>query len=181
MGQIRIIGGTHRSRKIAVVDQPGLRPTADRIRETLFNWLGNDLSGLAVLDLYSGSGILAFEAASRGASQVVCVDNNTQTIKQLRANIDLLQFKDIEVRLQAAHDFVQQCSQTFDLILLDPPFDGDELAAISGIIAPLTRSGGWLYREYSSKDDPEPLHDKHWTLTKQKKAGQVQFELWQKT
>ena len=76
MGQIRITGGTHRSRKIIVDDQPGLRPTADRTRETLFNWLGQNLSGLRVLDLFAGSGILAFEAASRGATEVTCVDNH---------------------------------------------------------------------------------------------------------
>ncbi len=181
MGQIRITGGTHRSRKIPVADQPGLRPTADRIRETLFNWLGNDLSGLEVLDLYSGSGILAFEAASRHARRVVCVDNNSQTVKQLRHHIDWLQLEGVVVKLQAAQDYVQQCHQQFDLILLDPPFDGDELTTISGIIAPLTRTGGLLYREYATQDEPEPLSDKHWTLTKQKKAGQVQFELWQKT
>ncbi len=180
MGQIRITGGTHRSRKIQVEDLPGLRPTADRIRETLFNWLGNDLSNQHVLDLYTGSGILAFEAASRHATQVTCIDNNSKAIKQLRKNNELMQFKQIQIHQQQARNFLQQTTEQFDLIFLDPPFDGDELNAISGIITPLTHTGGLVYREYGIAQDIEPLNDEHWTLVKQKKAGQVRFELWQK-
>lgn len=180
MGQIRITGGSHRSRKIKVEDQPGLRPTADRIRETLFNWLGNNLSGQHVLDLYSGSGILAFEAASRGAEQVVCIDNNFKTIKQLHENVLMLNFSQIKIRQQNAIQFIKNCDQTFDLIFLDPPFDSDELNPISGIISPLIRSAGLIYREYAVSQTIDPMNDGLWDLIKQKKAGQVQFEIWQK-
>jgi len=180
MGQIRITGGSHRSRKITVEDQPGLRPTADRIRETLFNWLGNNLSGHHVLDLYTGSGILAFEAASRGAESVTCIDNNFKTIKQLQENLHRLNFKQIKVKQQNAIQFINHCEQSFDLIFLDPPFDSNELNPISGIISPLIRTAGLIYREYAVSQDVDPMDDNLWDLIKQKKAGQVQFEIWQK-
>lgn len=180
MGHIRITGGTHRSRKIMVEDQPGLRPTADRIRETLFNWLGHNLFGLKVLDLYAGSGILAFEAASRSAAQVTCIENNTKTVIQLRKNLELMKFEQINVHQQTAMKFMQNCVETYDLIFLDPPFDSDEMNRINGIIAPITATGGLVYREYGSDQDIEPLDETIWTLNKHKKAGQVRFELWQK-
>ncbi len=180
MGQIRITGGSHRSRKIKVEDQPGLRPTADRIRETVFNWLGQNLSGHRVLDLYAGSGILAFEAASRGAEQIVCIENNYKTIQQLRENLELMKMKQIVISQQNAAQYINSCDQTFDLIFLDPPFDSDEMNKISGIISPLIRTSGRIYREYGVSQDIDPMDDNLWQLIKQKKAGQVQFEIWQK-
>ncbi|TDR23152.1 16S rRNA (guanine(966)-N(2))-methyltransferase RsmD [Marinicella litoralis] len=180
MGQIRITGGIHRSRKITVEDQPGLRPTPDRIRETLFNWLGQNLSGLQVLDLYAGSGILAFEAASRGAEKVVCVDNNLQTIKQLHANLNQLKLEQIIIKQQNAAQFIAHCDQTFDLVFLDPPFDSNEMNTISGIISPLVRTAGKIYREYGITQDIAPMDEQFWNIIQQKKAGQVQFEIWQK-
>ncbi|MGJ8662467.1 MAG: 16S rRNA (guanine(966)-N(2))-methyltransferase RsmD [Marinicella sp.] len=180
MGQIRITGGSHRSRKIMVEDQPGLRPTADRVRETLFNWLGHNLTGQKVLDLYSGSGILAFEAASRNAAQVTCIENNAKTVIQLRKNSQLMQFEQIKISQQSALSFIQNNDETYDLILLDPPFDSDEMNQISGIIHPLIGSDGLLYREYGADQDIKPLDEINWTLIKSKQAGQVRFELWQK-
>ncbi len=180
MGQIRITGGTHRSRKITVEDQPGLRPTTDRIRETLFNWLGQHLTGQSILDLYAGSGILSFEAVSRGATTVTCVENNRQAVMQIKKNQQILQMPQIEVQLTNAKQYIQSCQQTYDLIFLDPPFDSDEMQQISGIISPLIRPDGLLYREYAQEQDTEPLNEDLWTLVKQKKAGQVRFELWQK-
>ncbi len=180
MGQIRITGGSHRSRKIMVEDQPGLRPTTDRIRETLFNWLGQNLNGLHVLDLYTGSGILAFEAASRGAQQVTCVDNNHKTCNQLKANMTALKFNHIKTFQQNATQFINNQTETFDLIFLDPPFDGDEMNTISGIISPLIKTAGKIYREYGISQTIDEMDGNLWQLLKQKKAGQVQFELWQK-
>ena len=180
MGQIRITGGSHRSRKITVEYQPGLRPTGDRIRETLFNWIGHNLSGQNVLDLYTGSGILAFEAASRSAEMVTCVDNNKKTIIQLQKNINALQFEQITVNHQTASTFIQNSNETFDLVFLDPPFDSDEIYTISGIISPLCKSGSYLYREYRVSQDITPMDNILWSLKKNKKAGQVHFELWQK-
>ncbi len=180
MGQIRITGGTHRSRKITVEDQPGLRPTGDRIRETLFNWLGNNLYGQQVLDLYAGSGILAFEAASRSAASVVCIDNNSKTVIQMRKNLQALQFEQVSISQQSAQKFIQNCVDTFDLIFIDPPFDSDEIHTINGIISPLCKTGGFVYREYGVSQAVAPLDDAVWRLSKQKQAGQVRFELWQK-
>ncbi len=180
MGQIRITGGTHRSRKITVEDQPGLRPTSDRIRETLFNWLGQNLTDQVVLDLYAGSGILALEAASRGAVDVTCVENNRYTAMQLKKNIDTMQMQQVSVQLQNAKQFIEGCARTYDLIFLDPPFDSDEMHTISGIISPLIRPGGLLYREFGANQEIEPLKEDMWTQLKHKKAGQVCFELWQK-
>ncbi len=180
MGQIRITGGTHRSRKIIVDDQPGLRPTADRVRETLFNWLGHNLSGMAVLDLYTGSGMLALEAASRQAASVVCVDNNPKVIQQLKNNLNVLGFDTIQVVQSTAKAFCENTSSSFDLIFLDPPFDGSEMAAISDIITPLAEVGGCVYREYGASQMMTPMNEQFWTPLKTKKAGQVIFELWQK-
>jgi len=180
MGQIRITGGTHRSRRVTVEDQKGLRPTADRTREVLFNWLGQNLSGMEVLDLYSGSGILAFEAASRSAKWLTCIDNNSKTTNQLRQNLAQLKFQNFTVDQQAASSFVRQCKRTFDLIFLDPPFDSNELNTISAIIAPLVSSSGLVYREYAISQEIEPFDVNLWTMLKQKDAGQVRFELWQK-
>lgn len=180
MGQVRITGGTHRSRKITVADQPGLRPTADRIRETLFNWLGQNLSGMRVLDLYAGSGILAFESASRHAAQVDCVDLNQQAIRQLQQNRELLDFDNIQVFRQSAVEFLQHVREPYDLLFLDPPFDSEEMNRISVIIADQVRSTGMVYREYGVNQDITPMNEQSWTLLKQKTAGQVCFELWQK-
>ena len=179
-GQIRITGGTHRSRKITVEDQPGLRPTGDRIRETLFNWLGHNLYGMAVLDLYAGSGILGFEAASRAASSVTCIDNNAKTVIQLRKNLAALKFDQLKVSQQTARKFIENCPEKFDLIFLDPPFDSDEMHTINGIISPLCQTGGYLYREFGASQEIAPMDDKVWRLEKHKQAGQVCFELWQK-
>jgi 16S rRNA (guanine966-N2)-methyltransferase len=181
MGQVRITGGIHRSRKIPVADQPGLRPTSDRLREVLFNWLGHNLTGMRVLDLYAGTGILALEAASRGAANVTLVDNNRQVIKQLQDNIKLLQMEQVTIRQQSAQAFVRSCDETFDLIFLDPPFASDEMRQISAIIEPLTQAGTLLYREYAHTQQFDALNEHHWTLKKHKTLGQVQAELWEKT
>lgn len=181
MGQVRITGGIHRSRKIPVADQPGLRPTSDRLREVLFNWLGNNLTGTRVLDLYAGTGILALEAASRGAACITLVDNNRQVIRQLQDNVRLLKMTEATIRQQTAQEFVRTTDETFDLIFLDPPFASDEMDQISVIIEPLTQPGTLLYREYGHTQQFNALNEDHWTLKKHKTMGQVQAELWEKT
>lgn len=180
MGHVRITGGLHRSRRIAVEDQPGLRPSSDRVRETLFNWLGHNLTGFEVLDLYAGSGILSFEAASRNAQRVIAIDNNPKAIKQLEKNLSLIGIDTINVIKTDAKKYIRDCQHQFDLIYLDPPFESNELATISGIIAPLVKLGGYLYREFGSTQEVSSMNEANWTLLKTKKAGQVLFELWQK-
>ena len=99
---------------------------------------------------------------------------------QLRKNLQALGFEQITVSQQNANKYIQNCSETFDLIFLDPPFDSDEIRTINGIISPLCQTGGYLYREYGASQDIPPLDDTVWQLYKHKQAGQVFFELWQK-
>ncbi|MGI9310035.1 MAG: 16S rRNA (guanine(966)-N(2))-methyltransferase RsmD [bacterium] len=135
-GQLRIIGGRWRSRRLRCADAPGLRPSADAVRETLFNWLPHSLRGQVCLDLFAGSGALGFEAASRDAARVVMVESNRVAAAQLRANRDQLGAHDdaIEIIALTAQNFLRRhCAERgakrgFDLVFLDPPFDGDALA-----------------------------------------------------
>ena len=179
-GSIRIIAGTHRSRKIDIIDAPDLRPTTDRIRETVFNWLYGYLGGASVLDLYAGSGILSFEAASRGAEQVYTVEKNPHVFRQLLHNQQQLGFEQIQCLNTSAEQFLQGTAQSFDLIFLDPPFNAHAIDEISAIIGPFVKANGLLYREYNLKQTVAALDSNQWHLKKSKKAGQVKFELWQK-
>ena len=179
-GSIRIIGGTLRSRKINIIDAPDLRPTTDRIRETLFNWLYGHIGGASVLDLYAGSGVLGFEAASRGASQVVSVEKNHRVFRQLCDNQTLLGLENLQCLNSTAENFLKDTDLCFDIVFLDPPFNADAIDTISAIIAPFVRAGGLLYREYSLKQAVIALDTNQWHLKKSKKAGQVIFELWEK-
>lgn len=180
MPQVRIISGTHRSRRIEVPDAKGLRPTTDRVRETLFNWLAYEIHGKKVLDLFAGSGALGFEAASRGALSVHMVDFCPDVVQQLLANQEKLNFEQVTVQAHDAQMFVEQCAKTYDLMFLDPPFDGDELNTISAIISKLAAPDALLYREYRKNQDIDKMNPSLWALLKQKTAGQVCFELWQK-
>jgi 16S rRNA (guanine966-N2)-methyltransferase len=121
---IRIIGGRWRSRILHFPDVPGLRPTPDRVRETLFNWLGQRLDGWRCLDLFAGSGALGFEAASRGAAEVVLVERDAKALAALRENVLKLDAAE-RVRIQPAdaRSYLDGACGNFDLILLDPPFD----------------------------------------------------------
>lgn len=178
MSQIRIIAGSHRSRLLTVADVQGLRPTGNRLRELLFNWLGHEVVGAKVLDLYAGSGALGFEAASRGAERVLLVDSQPQVIEQLRANQSVLNFSQVEIIRSEAVDFVQQCNKKFDLIFLDPPFSGDEMNKISAIIGGICTTDAFLYREYDKRSGSVDRPDGNWELYRQKLAGEVCVELW---
>lgn len=180
MSQVRIIAGTHRSRRIEVQNAEGLRPTTDRVRETLFNWLSHDLYGKNVLDLFAGSGALGFEAASRGASHVDMVDHAVKVVKQLIANKKNLQFENITIHRTFAKQFVNKNEKAYDVIFLDPPFDSDDMEIISAIITDCAAPDALLYREYRKPQDVTKMDPERWTLHKQKTAGQVCFELWRR-
>ncbi len=180
MAQIRIIAGTHRSRRIEVVDAEGLRPTTDRIREVLFNWLGNDLSGLMVLDLFAGSGGLGFESASRGAQRVDMVDASPSAIRYLKQNQKALALDQVHIWHDKAANWLNDNNRLYDLIFLDPPFAGNEMVTISDIISDACHTGGWIYREYNKNQNLRTMPKELWQLRKQKNIGQVTFELWQK-
>ena len=179
MNKVRITGGAWRSRLVEVGDQPGLRPTPDRVRETLFNWLGQDLTGMHCLDLFAGSGVLGFEAASRGAASAVLVERNPRVVSILRRNAALL---DAEGRLVVtgadALEFAALATrreQRFDLVFLDPPYRQDWLTRLWSLLPALTAVGGWLYVEAESAITArEP-----WQMVRQGKAGQVHYHLLQ--
>jgi 16S rRNA (guanine966-N2)-methyltransferase len=146
--EVRLIGGQWKRSKLPVADRPGLRPTPDRVRETLFNWLGQDLSGWRVLDAFAGSGALGFEAASRGAAEVVLLERDASLVASLQASQARLGAAALRVeRAEALAWMARGDAHRFDLVLLDPPFDAGlgaaALAAATGLVAP----GGFVYLE----------------------------------
>ena len=175
--QLRIIAGKWRGRKIQFNDSEGLRPSGDRVRETLFNWLQQDITNAHILDLFAGSGALGFEALSRGAASVTFVDNHAVVIASLKANAQVLQAKELQI-LQG--DFASfQSGKNFDVVFLDPPFKKDLLKkAITHLLQKqLLADGALLYLEYEKKlmlTMPGAF-----VCLKQKISGEVAYSLWQ--
>ena len=147
MSRIRITGGEWRSRLVQVPDAPGLRPTPDSVRETLFNWLGQDLSGLACLDLFAGSGILGFEAASRGADYVALVEHSRQAFTALKKHADGFACPHLELFCCDALKFAPSSGRRFDLVFLDPPYGQGWLERIEPRLDELAVPGARLYAE----------------------------------
>jgi 16S rRNA (guanine(966)-N(2))-methyltransferase RsmD len=145
---VRIIGGTWRRTRLPVPDHPGLRPTPDRVRETLFNWLGQDLAGWHCIDAFAGTGALGLEAASRGAARVLLVERDVQLVARLRTTAQRLGALSVDVRRgDGVALLAAQPPASLDLVLLDPPF-ASELAMPALTAAALAlRPGGWLYLE----------------------------------
>src|SRR5262245_23791839 len=129
-GRVRIIGGQYRSRLLRVVPRPGLRPTPDRVRETLFNWLGQDLAGASCLDLFAGSGALGFEAASRGASRVVMIEADRAALRILEASRTALGAVQVEIMGGSADAYLERAREHFDVVFLDPPFGQNAVPAL---------------------------------------------------
>jgi 16S rRNA (guanine(966)-N(2))-methyltransferase RsmD len=172
-GKLRIVGGTWRSRVLRFTEAEGLRPTPDRVRETLFNWLGQELHELTCLDLFAGSGALGFEAASRGAAQVVMVENNAAAHRALLENIKLLNAAQIEAHRADALSFLASNQQKFDVIFLDPPFHQHWLEKILPQLAQHLSADGIVYVEAETAFTPGA----EWQLAKQGKAGAVHYHL----
>ena len=146
--EVRLIGGALKRSKLPVADRPGLRPTPDRVRETLFNWLGQDLSGWRVLDAFAGSGALGFEAASRGAAEVLLLERDAALVASLKASQARLKVDSLRVVPVDAIVWMALCPPgRFELVLLDPPFDAGLQPAALVIAAPLLVAGGCLYLE----------------------------------
>jgi 16S rRNA (guanine966-N2)-methyltransferase len=177
--EVRIVGGHWKRTKLAVPDRPGLRPTPDRVRETLFNWLGQDLTGWRVLDAFAGSGALGFEAASRGAGPVVLLERDPALARGLDAARARLGADTLQVQAADALGWMAAAASAparFDLVLLDPPFDAGLHARALGTALPLLAPGGWLYLEAPQPwEPPAGLHD-HRRL----KAGAVHAHLWRR-
>lgn len=178
-GQFRVIGGAWRSRRLSFPDIDGLRPTTDRIKETVFNWLSADVPGSKVLDLFGGSGALGFEALSRGAGQLLFVELNRTAVQALRDNIALLG-ANAEVVQNDALDWLRSANTTFDLVFLDPPFRQDLLSPAIHLLhdKSVLSAGAKVYIEQES-EAPLPETPAQWRLVKEAKAGQVSYLLYE--
>lgn len=176
--RLRIIGGRWRGRKLAFPDAAGLRPSGDRVRETLFNWLASDLPGARCLDAFAGSGALGFEALSRGAGEVVMVEANPVILSQLEATRETLGTDGARLVAADATSLLQETgSPPFDIIFLDPPFHSELLDRVLQVLAnnPLAPAGCLVYIE-STRDAPAPLPT-GWTWIRQKTSGDVHYGL----
>jgi 16S rRNA (guanine966-N2)-methyltransferase len=176
---VRIIGGGWRGRRVSFADIPGLRPTPDRVRETLFNWLQHSLSEVRCLDLFAGSGALGLEALSRGASEVIFVEQIPAAARVLQQQLVLLrgELKGRVIEMGAAR-YLRSAAKAFDIVFLDPPFGKGALAEY----VPMLDSGNWLkpggliYLENERAAGAPPL-PAHWELLKSKSAGEVGYHL----
>lgn len=174
---MRIIGGLHRGRRLAFPDVPGLRPTADRVRETLFNWLQPILPGAACLDLFAGSGALGLEAASRGAGRVEMVDSSAEAVGQIARNIELLGVAEAVVTQADAIKWLAGTPSRFDVVFLDPPFADELLEEGCRLL-----DHGWLnpdariYLEMDGRNPLPPLPD-GWSVVRRKRAGHICYYL----
>jgi 16S rRNA (guanine(966)-N(2))-methyltransferase RsmD len=178
--KVRIVGGDWKRTPLAVVDAPGLRPTPDRVRETLFNWLGQRLDGWRCLDLFAGTGALGLEAASRGAARVVLVERDPRALAALRAAKDRLKADAVEVVQADALSWAAGTRERFDLVFLDPPFDAGLLARALPLAAGLLAEGGAIYVESDralAAGDPLLAAVPGLSVHRADKAGQVHYHL----
>jgi 16S rRNA (guanine966-N2)-methyltransferase len=182
LNQVRIIGGHWRRRVLRFPDALGLRPTPDRVRETLFNWLGQDLDGLRCLDLFAGSGALGIEALSRGASEVTLVEQAAPVVRALRQQVqDLGLPASPALRIEHADalQFAARCrsaGQRFDIVFLDPPYRLDWWSRLAPLADHLVEDGGRLYVECEVPAAPPA----GWVAHREGKAGQVFYHLFER-
>ena len=180
-GEVRIIGGLWKRSKLSVANMPGLRPTPDRVRETVFNWLGQDLSGWRCVDAFAGTGALGFEAASRGAAQVLMCDQQPAVVAQLQAVA--LKFKADMVRVERADGvgaLKRLPPKSMDLVFLDPPFDavGVADAALCAASSVVT-DAGFVYLEAPQALTPEEAEVFGLQVHRSGKAGMVHYHVLQ--
>jgi 16S rRNA (guanine966-N2)-methyltransferase len=178
-GQLRIVGGQWRGRRFSFPATEGLRPTGDRVRETLFNWLQGVVHGARCADLFAGSGVLGLEALSRGADHCDFVDTSAAALRSIEAHLAALRAGDrARCHRQSAESFLQQALEPYDIVFVDPPFGGRlvepccKLLAARGLLAAEAR----VYIE-TGLDDPPPAVPGAWTLHRDKRAGGVAYRL----
>jgi 16S rRNA (guanine966-N2)-methyltransferase len=181
--QVRIIAGEWRGRKLPVVSADGLRPTMDRVRETVFNWLMTDIQGAAVADLFAGTGAMGIEALSRGAKSALFVESNQQAFKQLENNLSRLGGADIRATVTRGDTLKMlavQSAQRFDVVFLDPPFDAGVLAEVCQLL----KNNHWLspsalvYLEWRATDE-KPDTPEGWSELRSGSAGDSAYALYQ--
>ena len=179
--EVRIIGGQWKRSKLPVPDKPGLRPTPDRVRETLFNWLGQDLAGWRCLDAFAGSGALGFEAASRGASEVLLLERDRDLARRLEQSRERLKAAAVRVECSDAIGWMTRCSPwRFELVLLDPPFPAMLFDAALAAAAPLAVPDGFVYLEADREFGVEALTPLGLRPHRHLRAGAVHAHLLQR-
>jgi len=178
-GRLRIVAGKWRSRLLDIAELPGLRPTSERIRETLFNWLAPSIQGARCLDLFAGTGALGFEALSRGATQVVFVENSRRAIKAIEKSAKMLDATGAVIHHGDAAEYVRDARpDSFDIVFLDPPFAEDRLEDFCKLIDErgIVAAGGRIYLE-QDRARPETSLPGSWRVLQNKTAGNVRYML----
>ena len=176
-GVVRIIGGTMRGRKLRFSAAQGLRPTLDRVRETLFNWLTPEIANSRCLDLFAGSGAIGFEACSRSAKQVFMVEKNAKVAQELRENLKRLNAEQAKIINRDAFSFLNSNQEKFDLVFLDPPFGEGMLNQLMEQIAQHLSTDGLVYIEQESSDTEYQPSEK-WEQVKFKKTSSFSYALY---
>jgi 16S rRNA (guanine966-N2)-methyltransferase len=170
---VRIIGGRHRGRVVRFPPEPGLRPTPDRVRETLFNWLGQTLDGLATLELYAGTGVLSLEALSRGAARAVAVDRNPVLVRALGATAREFGVTSLETHVSTAEGWLRRDTGRYDVVFLDPPFAEAPWPWLLDAVAAHLAPAGLVYVEAGAPVMPPPAL----SVVRRDKAGHVHYHL----
>ena len=177
MNEVRIISGKWKRRKLAFPDRPTLRPTPDRARETVFNWLAPWIDGARCLDLFAGSGALGFESLSRGAAAATLVDVDPIVIRALQASARMLDAADCTIRKSAALEFLRSDESVWDIVFLDPPFAS---RLLEQCLCVLQEGGPHLHQEsivYVESSIHHPLELSRWRIIKTTRTGDVQAAL----
>ncbi len=178
---VRIIGGQWRRTQLPVADKPGLRPTPDRVRETLFNWLGQDLAAWRCVDAFAGTGALGFEAASRGAAEALLIEQDPALVAQLRVLKERLGADAVRIQRGDGISVLRSLAPaSVDLVLLDPPFDSDFFSPALAAATAATRPGGWVYLESPTRVNEDELRSLELELYRHLKAGAVHAHLLQR-
>jgi 16S rRNA (guanine966-N2)-methyltransferase len=174
--RLRIIGGRWRGSRIVFPPLAAIRPSPDRVRETLFNWLQQPIVGARCLDLFAGSGALGLEALSRGAAHVTFVDREPQIGRHLSQTLERLGSRDATVVVEDAQRFLSRPAQPFDIVFLDPPFDSGALEQVGGRLQGWLAPGGYVYVECPAERSLAIL-PAQWAVLRTKRAGQVGYHL----
>lgn len=180
--EVRIIGGQWKRSKLVVADRPGLRPTPDRVRETLFNWLGQDLAGWRCLDAFAGTGALGLEAASRGAAEVLLIERDADLLRRIRDNAERLKAQTVRVdQADALSAMGRMGRDRYELVFLDPPFDAEALFAPAlRAAATVVVPGGYVYLEAPRPWPQDEVEALGLQAHRHARAGQVHFHLFRR-